>query len=333
MATNDVSLRMTPSHPGDFIRMEVIEEHGLTITEAARILGVRRATLSALLNGRAVMSAEMGLRIEKAFAVSMDMLLRMQAWHDATRMRARAHEIAVVPYEEKRERANEQMRKTTTPRDLWYHYPKLYHIAWGGSWESIEEHGLLSTKALLQLYGKNDEEVSVITRARRSHWVKIDCPGRPRAVLRDQKPMTDEGLRRALPDSVELWRWYELINSMVFFWPTKKRLEKMISAPAYKEVKHDVLVVDTRLLVEMEEPNIRLSCMNSGSTKPMPHPRDMNLFKRFEDYPFEERRRKHGVAKAVAEVCVVDRIERISEAVLDVNRGTAGEVMEALDDR
>ncbi len=99
MATNDVSLGMTPSHPGDFVRIEVIEELGLNITKAAQILGVRRATLSALLNGRAGMSAEMALRVEKAFGTSMDMLLRMQAWHDASRMRARAREIAVEPYE------------------------------------------------------------------------------------------------------------------------------------------------------------------------------------------------------------------------------------------
>ena len=74
---------MTPSHPGDFIRTEVIEELGLNVTRAAQILGVRRATLSALLNGNAALSAEMALRIEKAFDISMDMLLRMQAWHDA----------------------------------------------------------------------------------------------------------------------------------------------------------------------------------------------------------------------------------------------------------
>ena len=100
MATdNDVSLRMTPSHPGQFIRVEVIDELGLNITKAAEILGVRRATLSALLNGRAGMSAEMALRVEKAFGVSMDMLLRMQAWYDASQMRARAREMALQPYQ------------------------------------------------------------------------------------------------------------------------------------------------------------------------------------------------------------------------------------------
>ena len=216
------------------------------------------------------------------------------------------------------------------PEDLSRHYPVLYHIAWGGSWPSIEEHGLLSTKALLQLYGKSDEEIFELTHARRAHWVPLDCPGRPRAVLRDQKPMTDEGLRRALPDSVEPWQWYELINSMVFFWPTRARLKTMISSSAYKAVDHDVLVVDTRALLRLEEENVRLSRMNSGCTKPMPHPRDMDLFKPLKDYPFPERPSASAVAKAVAEVCVVDGVERIAEAVIGVKSGSARDVMEAV---
>lgn len=99
MATNGIIVNMTPSHPGDFIRAEVIEELGLNVTRAAQILGVRRATLSALLNGKAALSAEMALRIEKAFDVRMDLLLQMQAWYDAARMRARASEISVRRYQ------------------------------------------------------------------------------------------------------------------------------------------------------------------------------------------------------------------------------------------
>ena len=89
---------MTPAHPGEFIRTEIIDEMGLSVTRASEILGVRRATLSTLLNGNASLSSEMALRMEKAFGISMDMLLRMQAWHDAAQMRARAHEISVERY-------------------------------------------------------------------------------------------------------------------------------------------------------------------------------------------------------------------------------------------
>ncbi len=99
MSSDGIKMGMTPSHPGAFIRLEVIEEFGLNVTAAARILGVRRATLSDLLNGNASLSPEMALRVEKAFGLSMDLLLRMQAWHDATQMRARADEIDVQRYQ------------------------------------------------------------------------------------------------------------------------------------------------------------------------------------------------------------------------------------------
>ena len=99
MVTDGIEVNMTPSHPGDFIRTEIMEELGLNVTRASEILGVRRATLSALLNGNAALSPEMALRVEKAFGVSMEMLLRMQAWYDASEMRARANEISVRRYE------------------------------------------------------------------------------------------------------------------------------------------------------------------------------------------------------------------------------------------
>ena len=92
MATNGIKVNMTPAHPGDFIRTEIIKELGLSVTRAAEILGIRRATLSDLLNGHVALSPEMALRIEKAFGVGMDMLLRMQAWYDASQMRARVGE-------------------------------------------------------------------------------------------------------------------------------------------------------------------------------------------------------------------------------------------------
>lgn len=89
---------MTPPHPGEFIRDEILDDLHLAVTEAAEVLGVRRATLSDLVNGNAALSPEMALRIENAFAVDTDMLLRLQAWHDAVAMRRRAGEIDVKRY-------------------------------------------------------------------------------------------------------------------------------------------------------------------------------------------------------------------------------------------
>ena len=99
MSSGGIKIGMTPSHPGAFIRIEVLEDLGLNVAAAARILGVRRATLSDLVNGNASLSPEMAMRVEKAFGVSMDLLLRMQAWHDAAKMRARADEVDVRRYQ------------------------------------------------------------------------------------------------------------------------------------------------------------------------------------------------------------------------------------------
>jgi addiction module HigA family antidote len=99
MAGKLVSIGMSPAHPGSFIRAEILDELGLSIAGAARILGVRRATLSDLVNENAGLSPEMALRVEKAFGVSMDTLLRMQAWHDSHAMRRRANKIKVDRYE------------------------------------------------------------------------------------------------------------------------------------------------------------------------------------------------------------------------------------------
>jgi addiction module HigA family antidote len=99
MSDKPIKVGMKPPHPGDFIRTEILDELKLSITHAAEILGVRRATLSDLVNEKSALSAEMALRIEKAFGVSMDTLLRMQAWHDSYVMRQREGEISVRRYE------------------------------------------------------------------------------------------------------------------------------------------------------------------------------------------------------------------------------------------
>jgi antitoxin HigA-1 len=87
-----------PPHPGELIREDILGALGLTVTRAATILGVRRATLSDVARGRAAVSSEMALRLEKAFGVSMDLLLKMQAGYDAAQARLRSHKVKVKRY-------------------------------------------------------------------------------------------------------------------------------------------------------------------------------------------------------------------------------------------
>jgi addiction module HigA family antidote len=87
-----------PAHPGQFIKMEIIEPLNLSVTEAAKVLSVTRSALSALLNGRAALSPEMALRIEKAFGPKMDTLLRMQIACEIAETRDREADIKVKRY-------------------------------------------------------------------------------------------------------------------------------------------------------------------------------------------------------------------------------------------
>lgn len=82
-------------HPGPWLRAELVEPHGLSVTVAAEKLHVTRQAMSNLLGGRAGLSAEMAVRFEKAFGVRADTLLRMQAAYDLAQVRAREGAIEV----------------------------------------------------------------------------------------------------------------------------------------------------------------------------------------------------------------------------------------------
>jgi antitoxin HigA-1 len=96
---NKSMMRMErPAHPGQFIGMEVIEPLGLSVTQAAKVLGVSRPALS----------PEMALRIEKAFGLKMDTLLRMQTAYEIAETRNREADIRVQRYAAKSPRMHDQ---------------------------------------------------------------------------------------------------------------------------------------------------------------------------------------------------------------------------------
>lgn len=87
----------SPSHIGEFVR-EIVEGFGLNVTTGARQLGVTRQTLSTLMNSNGGLSPEMALRIEKAFGVKMDTLLRMQTAWEIAEARKWEDDVAVERY-------------------------------------------------------------------------------------------------------------------------------------------------------------------------------------------------------------------------------------------
>jgi addiction module HigA family antidote len=92
-----------PCHPGEIIREEVLKPLGLTVTEAAKVLGVARPTLSNLLNENAALTTDMALRIEKAFGPKMDHLMRMQLAYDLAQARKREGTIKLKRFRRRKE--------------------------------------------------------------------------------------------------------------------------------------------------------------------------------------------------------------------------------------
>jgi addiction module HigA family antidote len=87
-----------PPHVGGLIRRQVIEPLGLTVTEAAKVLGVGRQALSSLLNEKTALTSKMGLRVEKAFGPKMEHLMRMQLAFDLAQARKGERGVRVKRY-------------------------------------------------------------------------------------------------------------------------------------------------------------------------------------------------------------------------------------------
>src|ERR1700733_10668440 len=97
--TQTQGVRMkSPAHPGGFVKTEIIEPLGLSVTDAAQVLGITRAALSAFLNARTSLSPDMAIRMEKAFGVSMETLMRMQNSFDIAQAHKREADIVVARY-------------------------------------------------------------------------------------------------------------------------------------------------------------------------------------------------------------------------------------------
>ncbi|MBM3568850.1 MAG: HigA family addiction module antidote protein [Alphaproteobacteria bacterium] len=85
----------TPPHPGKSVRHDCLEPLGLSVTEAATRLGISRKQMSDIVNGRAGISPEMAIRLDKAFGGGADVWCRLQAAYDLARAMKRAGRIKV----------------------------------------------------------------------------------------------------------------------------------------------------------------------------------------------------------------------------------------------
>ncbi len=191
-------------------------------------------------------------------------------------------------------------------------HPTLYHMAEFGTWESIRKHGLLSTTALLDLFGMSGAERNSIEVCRRASSIEIGDSRKGKVVIRDQRPMSDSKLAACLRDGLTPADWYRILNRRVFFWLTEKRLVTLMAA--YADYEHLVLEVDTAELLKRYANTVMLTPMNTGTTTPMAFPRGRSTFQPPNKYRFEmNKRKKGGARKAIVELTVDYSIPDIAE--------------------
>lgn len=201
-------------------------------------------------------------------------------------------------------------------------YPYVYHMADADTWMSIQRRGLLSATAALDTLGVAGALRVRLESGHRPEMTSLHPGHADDIVLRDQRPMPPDRLRHALPPALTPEQWYELINSKVFFWVSPERLGRLLRS--YRNAQHDVLRVDTASLLANHADRTWLCHMNSGNTWPIPHRRDVDIFKRIPDYPANS---LGNPIKEVVELVIDYAVPDIVNHVVDVRRMQGDEVL------
>jgi hypothetical protein len=182
--------------------------------------------------------------------------------------------------------------------------PQIFHMSERGAWANIRRRGLLSATALLDAYGVSGDARHQAETQIRAKTVDIFDGESVAARLRDQTPMSEAGLKRALPPEISPMEWRLKLNGLVFFWLTQTRLLRLANARSYRAREHEVIALDTRRFVEAFYDRIWLSQINSGCTQPFACPRDSRTFRRIPDYDYAFWRRRRPKGERVVELCV-----------------------------
>jgi hypothetical protein len=201
-------------------------------------------------------------------------------------------------------------------------YPEAFHMAAPDAWPMIVKHGLMSTEALLDLFEVPEPRRTQLLSRRRPTSVTLSHPVHGMAVVRDNIPLSESKLARALTD-MTVEEWLRLLNSHVFFWLQRKRVDGLLGARAYRNGSHLVITVDTADLIEqVGEKAVTLSRINSGSTAYRAMPRGSDTFRTIHTYEHPARRRALASASDVAELCVERAVPDIAAVTLRVDLHT-----------
>jgi hypothetical protein len=204
------------------------------------------------------------------------------------------------------------------PAQLARLYPTVYHMAEDGSWPSIRDRGLLSTKAIVDLYQPGDQVKADILAAARRKKITLTHDGLPDVTIRDQLPA--KFLNVCLEEGVTPGEYLDALNGRVFFWVSPERLMKLLHARPYRNLRHTVLHVDTAALLSAYPGRVQLAPYNTGSMHvPTMPKRGPGVFTDLADYPYDEWARRRGRSgEPVVELTIDYAVPDISKYVTRV---------------
>lgn len=192
-------------------------------------------------------------------------------------------------------------------------------MAEDGCWPSIRDRGLLSTKAIVDLYQPAEEIMAEILTTVRRRKITLTRDGMPDVTIRDQMPA--KFLSVCLEEGVTAQEYLDALNGRVFFWVSAERLTRLLRARLYRPLRHTVLQVDTAALLKAYPGRVQLAPYNTGSMHvPNAPKRGPSVFTDLADYPYDQWVRRRGqsddaiveltIDYAIPDVCTyVTRVE------------------------
>lgn len=209
-------------------------------------------------------------------------------------------------------------------------YPEIWHMAERGSWPKILRDGLLSTAALLDLYQVQAEERRRLESCRRASSETIaHATTSEKAVLRDNRPITEALLCKRLTGGMKPADWYRLLNRHVFFWVERKDLQGFLRT--YGDAEQDVITVDTGELVERDVDQIAITPFNTGSMRrPSEYERGPETFARIRDFDLQYWRARIRHRRPIVELAVEYKLVNVGDVAVCVERWYRDELRETV---
>jgi len=196
-------------------------------------------------------------------------------------------------------------------------HPTLYHMAEDGTWPSIRQRGLLSTRAIVDLYRPDADVREQILSTVRRDKIELTRAALGQMTIRDQRPA--KFLEECMNDGVSPQDYLDALNGRVFFWLRLSRLTTLLGARLYRHSRHTVLHVDTARLVGAYPGRVQLAPYNTGSMHvPSMPKRGPDVFTDLADYPYEHWLAKRPSGEPVVELTISYAIPDIAKFVTKV---------------